>query len=316
MSSKSLLKCVRTLIPCALALLLAASAPAQEPPDRLYGEEPYEEPFVDNPSDDWRPSFVPNLIDLPAAELVERHHPTLEMTLQRRTFDYTFRTSIGDLTDAFRHDGVRFLFHVRLGRDFQLTMGALAVEPGFVPDGPDAFPATLGGALFEIKYLSPYEVVGIRTSAGFRVGVYDEKNGALFTYDDYTQLRSLYVTFGAYPRQDVRLHLTLMSVFAHSSPDLLFTASDYGLIGAGVEYTAWSKRANYVRLIGEVIDRKFQREVGSDAEAVFGVFKGAADAFANAMIRVRTGILQVDVATRHAGDSGWSENSITVVKRF
>lgn len=306
MPATDLLTCTR-LLPVVLVLMLAMTARADQPPDRLQGEQPYEEPSVVPPSDDWLPSFVPNLIDLPAAELAERHHPTLELSLTRRRFG---PEAFGNVREV-RQNGARFAFHVRLGRDLQVSLEAPILKPETtLVAGAAPAPSTLAAEAFELKYLSPYEVVGVRTALGVRFAAWKEDDVVLFTPDEFTRLQSAYVTFGGHPRPDVRLHLTAMSVFAHGVPG--FPVPDYGLFGAGFEYTPFVRGDNYARLMGELLERSFD---GPD-HGFYGRIQRPDRVFANVGVRVRTGILQLDVGTRHVSESGWSEQFATVVKRF
>lgn len=290
-----------------LAVCTAATAMADEPPDRLFGEQPYEEPSVAPHSDDWLPSYVPNLVDVPAAELVERHHPTLELSFDRRRFGREAFDNVQDVDLS----AARFAFHIRMGRDIQLSLQFPLIKPELtLITGAPALPGTLGAAAFELKYLSPYEVVGVRTALGVRFAAWDGDDVALFAPDDFSRLQSAYVTFGAFPRSDLRLHLTAMSVFAHGIPG--FESPDYGLMGAGVEYTPFVRGDNYVRFIGELVKRSFD----GPEHGFYGRIQRPDRAFGNVALRARTGILQVDVGSRHVSERGWREQFATVVKRF
>jgi hypothetical protein len=288
-----------------MALFVLLAAPLRALPGRLYGEEPHEEPGLEL-SDDWPHSFVPNLIDLPSTDLVERHRPVLELGYASRRFGGP------SFTDAVRvaQDGFRLAFHVRAFRDLQIS----ALFPFYSTEvdvrGPDPdIDGSVNAFSLELKYLSPYEIAGVRTSAGVRFGVRDD-DAVFFHPDDFQRQSAFYLTFSKTPRANFRLHLTLMTVMGDGTENA--PVADHDLVAFALEHDFIRARENFLRGIVEVVKPSTE----GPRHGFYGINVRRDEAYVNLALRVRSGIVQVDAGTRRATQQGFDEHFVTLVKRF
>lgn len=294
------------------ALILSSAAPAvarrrKPPPPPPVDELPGEQPLDDVPlsyADDWCPSYVPNLIDIPTTELVERHHPTLEFTYLARRFGGATFSNVVNAEQA----GPRFALHVRAGRDLQVSGEASYHAPdGSLKTGPYAAPTTLSAFSGEIKYLVPYEVAGFRSAIGLRYMFTEDESRPYFVPDDYQRMNMAYATISRTPSRYLRWHAMLARAFGPVN------ANDQTIFGFGLEQQLFRFKHNWVRAIGELGRPSFEDPTSF---GVLGRPHKAENLYANVALRVRSGILQVDVGTRRAMQAGYDEGFVTVVKRF
>lgn len=311
MSSKVLMAVMALVLALAPAPVQAAAhsapkprVPAREP--ELPGEEPGDEPPVSY-ADDWPVSFVPDLIDIPAAELVERHHPTLVLGYASR---HLGPDSFANVVEA-RQSGGRFSLHVRVGRDFQVS----AEVPFYqtvtsLKGGPPNDDRSISGLAGEVKYLVPYEVAGVRAALGFRRLFADDNQRFLFTPDDWRRMNEVYVTAGKTPTPYMRLHLMLAKAFVESLDGL--PQGEHTLVALGLEQQVFRLEHNWVRLIGEVGKPKFD----TLAHGAYGHLGHADSPYVNAALRVRSGTIQCEVGVRRLNQSGYGESYANIVRRF
>lgn len=301
------------LLKIALVALLfagaASAAPRRRPPPPV-PELPGEQPHDDVPlsyADDWCTSYVPNLIDIPAAELIERHHPTLELTYVARRFGGPTFSNVAQADMS----GPRFAFHVRAGRDLMIS----AEVPYFSAEGN-----LLGGTFdpvgsftafsTEFKYLVPYEVYGFRSAIGLRYMFADAEVRPFFPPDDFQRMNMAYATVSRTPSRQLRWHAFLAAVLVPPMDPL--PRGKHTLFGVSVEQQLFRFKHNYVRLILEANKPSFD----DPRHGVLGRLFEADEPYGNMALRVRSGILQVDAGTRRAMQSGYDEGFVTVVKRF
>jgi hypothetical protein len=252
--------------------------------------------------------YVPNLIDVPSTDLVDRYHPTFELRIIQTWLGPGSFTNIR----SARRTGVRLDYHYRLSRDFQATVSApfykerLDLISGPVPDMPGAISALE----FEIKYLVPYEVAGFRTALGGRVGSSKERSHPLFTPDDYFFISGLYATVSKTPAPTIRVSGTAAYVNI-PQPDGLI-ANAYWMFAGAFENQFFTLRDNWVRWIVEVNTQWFDRR----AYNTYGDRTRLNEYFLNTGLRFRTGILHLDLGLRHVAQSGYGEAYFAVTKRF
>ena len=296
---------------CLLACLLATAAmarPRHSPPPEP--ELPGEQPEDDTPlsyADDWLASYVPNLIDIPATELVERHHPTFEMGYMTRHFGGPSFTNVKEAKQA----GARFALHVRAGRDLQVSAETPVYQPttslvtgAFEPEG--AFTALAA----EIKYLVPYEIAGFRSAVGYRNVFVDDKVRPLFLPDDYERMNMVYATVSRTPTTYLRWHLMAARVFVPTLDGL--PQGEHALLALGFENQLFRLEHNWVRLITEVSRAHFY----DVHHSIFGTEVHNDDPWVNMGLRVRSGILQAEIGSRRLMQPGYDEYYANVVKRF
>lgn len=293
------------LLALALAALIMcgpAEARRRRKPPPPVPELPGEQPFDDTPlsyADDWQPSYVPTLIDIPATELVQRHHPTLEFTYLARRFGGATFSGFAQGEEK----GPRFRLNVRAGRDLQVSAEAPYYStdtPGFNPPGSFcAFSA-------EVKYLFPYEVAGFRSAIGYRYMFSEDETRPFFLPDDFARMNSFYAVISRTPSHFRRWHAMVQRVFTQQS------TGDHTIFGVGVEQQLFRFKHNWVRAIGEFGKPSFE----DPRLGALGTLQKAENLYANAALRVRSGILQVEAGTRRALQAGYDEGYVTVVKRF
>ena len=284
----------------------APAVPRRKPPPpvpELPGEQPFDEPPLSY-ADEWCASYVPNLVDIPATELVPRHHPTLE-------FSYVDRRFASDTFSNVLHgsqSGPRFTLHVRAGRDFQIS----AEAPYYALEGAlRTGPLDNGGGAFyafapEIKYLVPYEVAGFRAALGARHMFSDDHNRPFFVPDDFERMQMVYASISRTPNPAFRWHLMAAYV------PVPLPTGDHSLLAFGLEHQLFRFKDNFVRAIGELGKPHFtDTHLGS-----LGPLAKADNVYGNAALRVRSGILQVDVGMRRLMQPGYNEYFASVVKRF
>lgn len=286
---------------------VAAAAPRRPPP---VPELPGEQPTDDVPlsyADEWSPSYVPNLIDIPATELVERHHPMLELTYVSRRFGAPTYANVIQAAQS----GPRFALHVRAGRDLQVSAEAPYYTPesallagGFDPGG--AFSAFS----VEVKYLVPYEVAGFRSAVGFRFMFVDDEVRPFFLPDDYQRMNMAFASLSRTPSRHLRWHAMLAAVLVPTLDGL--PRGEHTLFALGVERQLFCFKHNFVRLVLEAGKPSFD----DPRHGILGQLPQAEDLYGNLALRIRSGILQVDAGTRRALQSGYDEGFVTVVKRF
>jgi hypothetical protein len=291
---------------------IAAADAAAKPlfgPSRefLLGEEPEEPDFVSF-HESFGYSFSPNLVDVPAAELVERRRATLEITYLNNSLGPAFYDNVVNA----KLRGIRLSYHVRAGRDFMLTLEApfykerLELVDGTQP----AIPGTVSALSFEVRHLLPWEVAGFRTAIGARLSSYKEASHPLFTPDDHLRLNAIYATSGHAITPNLRI--TLASGLVHLPQPEPLVPNRYAFFGLGYELNLFRARHNFVRWIAEA---NLQRLRTRDYN-FYGFLRKTNDIYYNTGLRVRTGVLQVDLALRRPALEGNNGFSIGVVRRF
>ncbi|MBI4861270.1 MAG: hypothetical protein HY815_13585 [Candidatus Riflebacteria bacterium] len=292
------------LVPCVPALSKPLFAPSRH---TMVTGDP-EEPDYLSFAEEFPCSYAPNLIDLPSTDLVEDHHPTLEMTYVHRGLGKAAFTNVVQA----RQQGVRLSAHFRLSRDFQLTLEApfykerLTLAGAWTPD----IPGTVSAGTAEIKYLIPWEIAGLRTALGARASTLKERSHPLFTPDDFARLYGLFIVTTLTPTPATRLSST--ALYANMGQPEPLTHNSLWLFGVAAEQQLFRLKANYVRWIGEVVMHRYAHQDYN----YYGTLPRKTDLFYNSGLRIRTGIIQIDLGLRHLGHGGYNEQYATLVKRF
>jgi len=259
-------------------------------------------------SDEFPQSFVPNLINTPAAGLVERHHPVaavsaIHTSLRRESFSNIVKA---DRT-MFRLD-----YHHRVSRDFQFSMAIPFFKERltFALDPTPNMPGTVSAVSFELKYLIPYEICGIRTSLGTRVATCKENSHPFFTPDDFQDISSIYIVSSLTPAPRIRLHSLAMFVNV-PQPDGL-VANRYRRFGFAYEHDLYRLNSNFVRFIAEANMNRFK----TTDYNYYGDLARRNEVFFNGGLRIRTGIVQIDFGLRHFAEAGYREATLGLAKKF
>ena len=308
---------LRMLLACAIACVVVApadraSAAAHSAPRQRERtpELPGEQPTDDTPTsyaDEWPLGYVPNLIDIPATELVEREHPTLELGYMSRAVDGGAFSNLA----SSRQSGARLALHVRAFRDLQVSLEAplwdthTTVLAGDVPGQ-----RSIEAVSVELKYLVPYEVAGFRAAVGLRYMFSDDNRRFLFFPDDFQRMNMAYASISRTPTRFMRMHLMYGAVFVPSLDGL--PQGDHNVFAFGLEQQLYRLDHNWVRLILEAVKEDFHVA----AQGPYGHVNHAGAPFVNAGFRVRSGILQVEIGARHLAQTGFSEQYAEIVKRF